>query len=273
MIQDFLNYLSAIRGYSQNTIMAYRKDLTDFVRWMRQTDSKATWSTITREDIDAYVTYGYNRGLKPATTNRQISSISSLYGYFRRQGLPCDNPCKLESRRKVADTIPNTIPVEDINQAYKHARGATKIMLGLLAATGIRIGELLSLKWEDIDFDSSTLSIMGKGSKGRLVPTTKESLHLLAKIHQDTSGTGTIFHIDQRTARYMIWTALRPYSNAKQLSPHAIRHTFATHQAAHGTNVTTIAHILGHKHLETTQKYIDMTQSQTRQVINQYSII
>lgn len=273
MIQEFLIYLKDIRGYSANTIHAYGKDLTSFVRWMKKHDARATWSTITREDIDAYSVYMAESGMKPASSNRHLASISSLYGYFRRQGLPVDNPCRFASRRKIGANIPNTIPVDELQQAYTHAEGCTKIMIGLLATTGVRISELLSLEWSDIDFYNCSIRIHGKGMKQRIVPTTYESLRLLEDIKQHTHADGRLFHFDQRHARYMIWAALKPFSQAHQLSPHAIRHTMATNMANHGTNVTTIAKVLGHSDIKTTQKYIDMTQADTRKAVLRHSII
>lgn len=263
MIPEFENYLRAIRGYSENTIKSYRKDLETFVRFMRANNPQARWSTITREDIDKFLTYQQQRGLSPATTNRQISAISSLYRYFQREGLLVTNPTQYESRRKLKQTLPSIIPVQQIRRAYERAQGVTKTMLGLLATTGIRIQELLDLRWQDIDFETSTLRICGKGSKERLVSTDKSVLASLSAIRDHSRPDFKIFFVSQRKARYMIYEALRPYSNSPQLSPHAIRHTFATELAKNGENCTTIAKILGHSHIETSQKYINMAEIPT----------
>lgn len=261
MITKFINYLTKIKGYSLNTAKCYESDIRTFAKWATTNLQNARWSTITRDEIDMYIEYQATRGQKPATTNRQLSSISSLYKYFQREGLLKENPTKYESRRKIADTIPNTIPYSEIRSAYNNAEGATKTMIGILATTGIRIQELLDLQWEDIDFHQSTLKVMGKGMKERIVKTQPEILKDLSSAYELTKPSGNVFRIDQRTARYMIWRALRPYSNAKQLSPHAIRHSMATEMARKGANATTIANILGHTSISTTQHYIDMTKA------------
>lgn len=273
MIQKYINYLVTLKGYSVNTAKGYEKDLRDFARWMQQRRNGARWSTITRADIDEYVGELVTKGLKPATTNRRLSAIAGIYRFFAREGLTTENPCKYESRRKVADSVPNTIATEDIKRAYDHASGAVKIMLGLLATTGIRIQELLDLKYEDINYEDCSIRIQGKGNKQRIVYTTADKLDTLKLIAYKGKWKETIFPMGQREARRMIWQALKPYSNAKQLSPHAIRHTFATKAAAEGINCSTLGLILGHKHMETTQKYIDFGQMQAQRACLQYAIL
>lgn len=273
MLQDFIQYLTSIRGYSEKTAEAYRTDLQNFASWAASQVPGAKWSTITRDDIDRYIINLESRGLMPATTNRILSAISSLYNFMRRQGLQVENPCKFESRRKLASTIPNTIPVEDLQEAYANAQGVAKTMLGLLATTGIRIAELLSLRWEDINFLDCTIRVVGKGSKERIVATTYETLRDLEEVAMREQSRGQIFFLSQREARFMIWQALKPYSNAPQLSPHAIRHTMATNLAKHGANVAAIANVLGHRDIRTTQKYIDMAQVSAQRACSRYSII
>ena len=177
------------------------------------------------------------------------------------------------SRRKTPKNIPSTIPTEDLKQAYANAYGLVKVWIGLLATTGMRISEMQLLKWEDIDFEHNLIEIKGKGKKERIVHTTSDALEQLRDLKARCCVSGFIFgHYGQREMRYQIFKALQPYSTAKQLSPHAIRHTFATNLATNGVNVTTIASILGHNHIETTQKYIDLSQAR-REVANRYSII
>lgn len=260
MIREFLTYLRSIRGYSENTVRAYGKDLKEFAQWVRESTDHARWSALTREDIDKYLIHQAERGLKPSTTNRQLSAISSLYGYFMREGLMDHNPCKYESRRKQPQTMPATIPVRAIQKAYNKAHGMTKTMLGLLATTGIRLQEMLDLKWQDIDFENAQLRIIGKGSKERIVKTHPIVLERLNEVRKYARPDMRLFWISQRRTRYLIYEALKPYSNSKALNPHAIRHTFATELAKNGESTTTIAKILGHAHLETSQKYINMAE-------------
>lgn len=273
MIQDFINYLRNIKGYSENTCLSYEKDLRDFAQWAKANLSCAHWSTLTRDNIDSYIISLVAAGLKPATTNRRLSAIAGLYNFLRRIGHNIENPCKYESRRKIGKAIPNTIPYKEMEMAYEHAQGVVKVMLGLLATTGMRIQELLDMNWEDINFDKGAIKIHGKGNKERIVYTLPEQLAVLKRVADMNQPCGKIFVQDQRTARRMIWEALKPYSNAPQLSPHAIRHTFATHMAEKGVNCSTLATILGHNKLETTQQYIDLGQSAAQQACLTYALL
>lgn len=260
MIQEYTSYMKNVRGFSACTIKAYETDIRAFVKWMQETRPQARWSTITREDIDAYLKYMTEKGLKATTTNRTLSSISSIYKYMQRQGMEIENPCKFESRKKIPATLPTTIPIDRLARAYQKAQGLRKTLLGILATTGIRLQEMLDLKWEDIDFENSTLKIMGKGQKERIVQTDKAILARLEETSKIGAAHGRIFWISQRTARYMIYETLAPYCKCQHLSPHTIRHTYATELAKNGESTTTIAKILGHSHIETSQKYIDMAQ-------------
>ena len=271
MLTRFENYLRNIKGYSERTCSEYLKDLKAFARWAKANKQDARWSTLTRSDIDNYITMRAKEGIKPTTTNRELAAISALYRFFIRDGLLKTNPARFQRRRKVGFHLPHTIPSEALQAAYKTSVGVVHVWIGLLSTTGIRISELLDLNWEDIDFKTCALEIKGKGNKERLVYTTPEYLDLMRQAYERNPTEGRIFRYSERDARYMLWEALKPYSRAKQLSPHAIRHSFATSLAKQGVNVATIATILGHKSIETTQKYIDMAQMDCRAVSAQYS--
>ena len=271
MLTRFENYLRNIKGYSERTCSEYLKDLKAFARWAKANKQDARWSTLTRSDIDEYITMRATEGIKPTPTNRELAAISALYRFFIREGLLKTNPARFQSRRKVGFHLPNTIPSEDLQAAYKNSFGVVHVWIGLLSTTGIRISELLGLNWEDIDFKTCALEIKGKGNKERLVYTTPEYLDLMRQAYERHPAEGRIFRYSEREARHMLWEALKPYSRAKQLSPHAIRHSFATSLAKQGVNVSTIATILGHNRIATTQKYIDMAQMDCRAVSAQYS--
>ena len=273
MIEQFVNYLTTLKGYSPKTAEAYGKDLKDFVRWAKQHLTGARWSTITRADIDMYISDLVTAGLKPATTNRRLAAIAGIYRFFKREGRQIENPCQYESRRKVGERVPNTIPTEELHAAYDHSVGAARIMLGRLITTSIRIQELLDMRWQDIDFKQSSIRVKGKGNKERIVYSTPQALNELHSMQPYFKQDEIIFSMTQRDARRIIWDALKPYSKAKQLSPHAIRHTFATNLAVNGVNCSTLSKILGHNDLNTTQQYIDLGQMHAQQACLQFSLL
>ena len=273
MLTRFENYIRHIKGYSDRTCSEYLKDLKGFAKWAKTYKEDARWSTLTRSDIDEYISCRAKEGIKPSTTNRELASISALYRYFQREGLLKDNPAKYESRRKQPERQPNTIDICELRQAFEQAFGIDKYMLGLLITTGIRISELLALKWEDFDYNLGAIRIMGKGATERTVYPSAEVLSLFHELSERFNPTSCVFNLNERDARYRIYQALRPYCHGKQLSPHAIRHTIATYWAKNGANVTTIANALGHNRIETTQQYIDLAQSDTRNLMRSQSII
>lgn len=272
MIQEFTNYLVSIRRYSENTARAYEKDLIDFVHYMLASKTDARWSTIKRDDIDGYIMYQTGRGLKPTTINRRISAIRHLYNYMKRQGLLQENPARFISQQKTEKTIPNTIPSEDLLKALEHAAGITRIMLILLVTTGIRIQEMLDIEQSDIEASRSRILIHGKGQKERYVSLS--AAHMKEVLAYSRTAPYRIFSpMGQREARSIIYNHLSRYTDARQCSPHAIRHSFATNMAQKGANCTTIAKILGHESIKTTQKYIDLSSTDTAQAFSTYNFI
>lgn len=271
MIREFTTYLVSIKGYAENTAKAYEKDLQSFVKYVRTSNPAASWSTLTQKDVDAYVVYLSNTEHKPATICRHIASISALYNYMKREGMSVENIAKYESRPKIGSHLVNTIPVEDIAVAMAKSQGVVKVMLRIFAETGIRVQELLDITSKDIDMKSGTIRIHGKGNKEREVYVSVETLNMMRC--QMKSGSQTIWgDIDQREVRRMVYEALKGNSDARQLSPHAIRHTYATMMAKRGMSATTLQKALGHNKLDTTQKYIDYAQMSVEGEIRELSL-
>lgn len=263
MITEYINHITTIKGYSPETATAYNKDLRQFVSFIKQHYHGATWSTITKDMIEHFIMTLVGYGELATTTNRKISAISGLYRYMATHGHSCINPAQYVSRRKIAENIPNTIDPQQLATAYDNAIGTVKVMLGLLITTGIRLGEMLAIRWEDINMKERTITIHGKGRKERLVSVPERQLEEIGYAISRQNPKDTIFHTSQYETRCMIYQALLPYCKAKQLSPHAIRHTFATEMAKAGANAPAIANALGHSNIKTTQHYIDNTQCLT----------
>ena len=262
MIVQYINYIRTVKAYSPQTCTAYQKDLKHFAAWARENIDDARWSKITQDTIETYIQDAARKEQKPSTTNRRLAALSGLYSWMNYHGYKVENPCRYISRRKVAKTVPNTISTKELRTAYEHTDGVIHVMLGLLMYSGIRISELLSLEWHDIDTDKNTIRVKGKGSKERVIHVPAECLTEIKTAKSRCGKNGIMFQYSDRFARKMIYETRHKYCDAPQLSPHAIRHTFATHLAAKGENVTTISAILGHEHLETTQKYINLAAAQ-----------
>lgn len=273
MIREYITYVQNVKGYSPLTVRAYYSDLRHFAAWARENMQDARWSKINREVVELYTMDAARNEQSPATTNRRLASLSGFYKYMKRKGYEVEDPTQYESRRKQAQTLPATIDVENLRAAYKKADGVVKFMLGILITTGMRISEMLALEWEDFNRANLTIKVRGKGSKERIVRTTEEIMKFYDLGNSVKKQSGRMFHYDDRAARYMIHEALKQTCHDKKLSPHIIRHTFATNLAAQGVNATTIQSILGHSHLETTQKYINLAATQAETAAQTHSII
>lgn len=257
MIEEFGIYLTNVRGYGVNTVTAYIADVRSFAHWAKANISDARWSKIQREDIDDYVTWQIQQGRKETTINRTISSLSAFFRFLKREGYEVINPCQYASRLFQAENTPKTIPVDELRAAYEASTGVVRLILGLLSNTGMRLGELLAITWADIDWDRHSITLHGKGRKERNVFIYGENFDTLHTYWNENKPTGEVFQLGQRKVRHMVYEALKPFCHTTSLSPHAIRHTYATKLANDGVNVACIANILGHSSLKASQRYID----------------
>lgn len=271
MIQEFQTYIMKNRGYSIHTAIAYGKDLQDFARWMSKNKLNPRWSTIEPADIENYVRNLHDLGKKPTTINRHIASIRKAYYYMKMRGIVDTNPARYIESNKIDKTIPNTIPTAELKNALDASAGTMKVMLTILCKTGVRIQEMLDIELQDIEAANGRIRIHGKGRKERYVYLKDGDMRTITEFAKGRPSR--IFgDISQRDVRHAIFETLRTFSNARQLSPHAIRHTYATEMAKAGANVTTIAQILGHESIKTTQKYIDLGQQNIRRTQLQFEI-
>lgn len=272
MIREFQNYLVAIKGYAQNTAVAYGKDLASFARWMNSQAEPKRWSMVTRDDIDKYMEYLVETDHKPATICRHLSSLQGIYNWFIRQQWMTENPVRYESRPKIGQRVINTIPTGDLMVAIKTTQGELGTILRLMTETGVRVQEVLDIRAEDIIIKQRTLIIHGKGNKERKVYMSERlttELYMLAK-----KRYGRIFALwTQRDIRKAMYEVLKNISSARQLSPHAIRHTYATEMAKRGMVATTLQKLLGHDSIKTTQRYIDAAQIEVEQQARELAII
>lgn len=264
MIEQFENYLRAIRGLSENTALAYGKDLHSFAKFLNTNNRSARWSQVSQSDIDQYIIMLSETEHKASTICRHISSISAFYRWAISRGLTTENPARYESRPKVESRIPNTLSVDVMNSAIAKAHGQLKLVLCIIKNTGARIQEALDIKTSDIELKYRRIRLHGKGAKERYVYVNDELMEALQ--NEAVSGRYELFcGITQEDVRFGLYDLLRGV-DAKQKSPHAFRHSFASELARQGANVAQIAALMGHNDIRTTQKYIDMNNLSTQSI-------
>lgn len=271
MIKDFQNYLYTVKGYSENTVIAYGKDLKDFATWARDIDPNYTWRMINQATIQAYVVDMHDRQLENTTIKRRVAAIRSLYDYFKTQGWIARNPARFVQTPKKVKKLPNVIGIGAIRNALTASSTPikTKCMIALMVETGIRVQELLDLQTHDFMAANHSIRILGKGGKERTVyygPWSRRYLNQYVGTRR-----GRLFDDDQREVRREVYETLRKYTDARQLSPHAIRHTFATTMLQNGADIKSIQALLGHESVKTTEIYAQVAGQQVATQYEQYA--
>lgn len=269
MITEFLNYISSVKGYSDNTVVAYGKDLHDFVQYVKDIDTKETWRTITQGMIQSYVVSLHERDLENTTIKRRVAAIRSIYDYFKTQGYISENPARFVQTPKKVKKLPNTISAGAIRDALESTRTPlkTKCMIALMIETGIRLQEMLDLETKDFQAANRSIRILGKGGKERTVYYGDWSRKYLNQYVGYRKGR--LFDDEQRDVRREVFETLSKFTQARQLSPHAIRHTFATTMLRNGADIKSIQALLGHESVKTTEIYAQVAGPQ---VATQYEL-
>jgi integrase/recombinase XerC len=281
LIERFLLHLRAERNLSPNTQRAYDWDLRRFLAFLARDFLAVPAERIRPEDVDALAVRSFlasmtGEGLAKSTQGRMLSAVKSLFRYACREGLLAANPAQSVRTPKVPKTLPRHLrpgEVESLIEAPAEDAGPLALrdraLLELLYAAGLRVSELVSLDWRQIDLKARVLRVMGKGGKERMVPFGRpatEALHAwLAAWEEvrkiDGRDEDPVFlnrfggRLTDRSVRRVIDRWVDAAAVAKGVHPHTLRHTFATHLLENGADLRTIQELLGHSSLSTTQKY------------------
>lgn len=282
--QDFINYLIIDRGLSVNTKENYAHDLNSFLQYLeRMNHLKLT--DVVREDLQSYLVYLYERNLNTKTVARHLSTIRALYDYLFIEQVLTENPCQLIENPKLGRKLPEVLSVNEVSQLLASFNNETphevrnKAMVELLYASGLRVSELLNLNLEDLYLEMSFIKCQGKGDKERLVPvgevaTQELQLYLeVARPQLLKKATKVLFlnRFGNPMTRQGFWKILKQQAQIagihKPLSPHKLRHSFATHLVENGADLRLVQEMLGHSDISTTQIYTHISKQHLRNVI------
>jgi integrase/recombinase XerD len=290
-IQEFLAYLTAERGSSDNTVAAYRNDLTQLHEFMvssGRAGAEASWADVTRDDLIEYILWLKEREYSSATVARKVAAMKSFFGFLLRTGAIEDNPAEELDSPKVKKQLPQTLTPDEVDRllALPAQLGNTPkalrdtALLEVLYATGMRVSEVAGLTLEDLDLEAGTLRCLGKGSKERVMPLYAEATaavrayleqgrpRLLGKNKQER----TLFlnPRGEQLTRQGLWLIIKGYARQlgleDRVTPHTLRHSFATHMLNGGAGLREVQRLLGHANISTTQVYTHISQDRLRQV-------
>ncbi|MBO6495008.1 MAG: tyrosine-type recombinase/integrase [Roseivirga sp.] len=288
MIDSFLRYISFEKRYSQHTVKSYQNDLNQFEQYAQQQFNISSLSEATQLMIRSWVLSLMDEGTSARTVNRKIASLRSFYKFLLKREATTKDPTQKIKSLKVKKELPGFANEEEFSTFLDRLvfedsfEGKTEqIILELLYGTGIRLSELLGLKVSDFKSSESTIKVLGKRNKERIIPVSKRLNELLKNLIAEKNH---VFSHDQNSYLIvnknggqaypmMIYRIVRKYLNQvpslDKKSPHALRHTFATHLLDKGADLNAVKDLLGHSSLAATQVYTHNSLEKLKSVFDQ----
>ncbi len=287
-LQTFMQFVSVERGLAMNTLESYERDLTLFIDFLTKHQIQ-TVNESTKTHITDYLLHLKKLGRASSTISRSMVSIRSFYQFLVRERLIDHDPSQHMNTPKVDRKLPKALHVSEVEMLLNHPKLDTaqgmrdKAMLEVLYATGIRVSELVSLNASNVNLSMGFLRVIGKGSKERIIPLGRIAIgflneymqHKRLKLLKSTSVTEALFlnHLGTRLTRQGFWKIIKKVAREakinKEITPHTLRHSFATHLLENGADLRSVQEMLGHADISTTQIYTHITKSRMKQVYDQ----
>ena len=273
-IQSFLDALWMENGLSENTQSSYGNDLKSFARWLQQRNNELLKAG--KGDLQDYLAFKFDLKTKPSSAARLLSTLRRFYRYQVREGRLMVDPTALLESPKLGSRLPKSITEQQVDDLLAAPNTATdlgirdRLMLEVLYASGLRVSELVTLRLEQINVLHGIIKVMGKGNKERLVPIGEEALYWLQEylkgprmdLLKGKDTTTSFLFVTRRgggITRQPMWHIIKKHSVDAQIhfdvSPHTLRHAFATHLLNNGADLRAVQMLLGHSDLSTTQIY------------------
>ena len=289
-IEDFIHYLVVERGLASNTIESYKRDLVKYAEYLKKVETVSSFEEVTREHIIAFMRYMMENGKSSKTIARHVASIRSFHQFLLREHIVDKDPSAHIETPQVERTLPKVLSPDEVEALLTAPDESTpfgkreKAMLELLYATGIRVTELMNLNVEDVHMTMGFVRCIGKGDKERIVPMGKMASEALQKYIEESrpkllkrnQKEEALFlnHHGRRLTRQGFWKILKKLALSaqieKELTPHTLRHSFATHLLENGADLRAVQEMLGHADISTTQIYTHVTKKRLKDVYNEF---
>ncbi len=286
-VSRFLDAVWIERGLSANTLAAYRADLTALGRWLSGRGVRITATG--RGDLLDFIAWRVESGARPRSTARQLSSFRRFFRHLVREGAIHDDPTAQIAMPKIGRSLPKSLSEEEVESllnapAVSDPLGARdRCMLEVLYATGLRVSELVNLKHNQVNLNQGVIRVLGKGNRERLIPLGDEAVRWLNEFLKGPRNeilldraTDFLFPTRRgdRMTRQAFWHIIKRYARKagvdKPLSPHTLRHAFATHLLNHGADLRVVQMLLGHSDLSTTQIYTHVARERLKDLHAQH---
>lgn len=289
-IKDFIHYLIVERGLSNNTIISYERDLKSYQKHLVQKQHIVSFNDVTRFHIIQFLKFLKESGKSSKTLARHTASIRSLHQFLLREKQAEQDPSVLIESPQLERSLPKILSLQEIEKLLETPKLTTpfgyrdKAMLELLYATGIRVSEMIDLNLTDAHLTMGFIRCYGKGNKERIVPIGKTAAEALMnyienarpKLLSSKEPTEALFvnHHGKRISRQGFWKNLKQVAIEaniqNELTPHTLRHSFATHLLENGADLRAVQEMLGHADISTTQIYTHVTKARLKDVYNQF---
>lgn len=288
-VEEFLDYLATEKGYSDNTLAAYRNDLTQFTQYLIEQANATRWDEVNQTQIVDYILHMKELEYASSTVARKVAAIKSFFHYLHDEGVTQQDPTLTLESPKVKKHLPKAISVEDVERllaeptksdAPKALRDSA--LLEVLYATGMRVTELVSLNIQDVDLEAGTIYCIGKGDRERVVPIYDHAAQILSNyltagrpnlVRNQEEQALFLNHRGERLTRQGLWLIIKHYVDVigieSEVTPHTLRHSFATHMLHGGAKLRDVQKLLGHANISTTQVYTQVTRDHLREAYNE----
>ncbi|HOG13201.1 MAG: tyrosine recombinase XerC [Smithellaceae bacterium] len=278
LLAAFRTFLDVQRNVSEHTRKAYLTDIEEYGEFLRNSSAQKSVADADTDTVRSYMAFLHGRKLKKSSINRKISSLRAFYRFLVREGTVRNNPAQDVQTPKTEKYMPTFLSVDEAFDLLEASGSDPSLsglrnlaMLELFYSSGLRLAELAGLDEDDVNFSAALVKVRGKGKKERIVPVGKRALEALKRYLSATEDTrrklfregmgGALFlnerggRITTRSIARIVDTATVKSGIGRKISPHALRHSFATHLLAAGADLRSIQEMLGHESLSTTQKY------------------
>jgi integrase/recombinase XerD len=279
-VERFLSYLTVEKGLSANTLQAYKRDIGKFKKFLDKTGIIIT--DFKRTDLTAFLTHLRDSGNQSATLARNIAALRGFCKFMLIEGIIEEDPIENVSTPKGWKRIPKIVGIDEVSSVLNKPAGKKlslrdRAMLEMIYSSGLRASEVINIKMNDINFEAGFITIMGKGSKERVVPMNETALETVKKYMDESrpellkNRTSPFLFLakgGKPMTRQRLWQLIKAYSKelSINMSPHTLRHCFASHLLEGGADLRALQKMLGHTDISTTQIYTKVTPERLRKV-------
>lgn len=284
LIEEFLNYLSVERGLAGNTISSYRRDLSKYLDYL-ENNNITSLSQTTRNNITGFILSLKDRGLNSSSIARALVAVKMLYRFLASENYLKDDIASVFNLPKLWRRLPEVLSIEEVDSLLHGPDLRTwmgirdRAALELIYATGIRVSEIANLRLDDLNLEIGFVRCTGKGQKERIIPLGTQAIRSLIKyinkvrprlLKQREQPYLFLSRLGKRMSRQTFWKIIKTYAKRcgikKEITPHTLRHSFATHLLERGADLRALQEMLGHSDISTTQIYTHINKERLKQI-------